>query len=649
MRPRPVEGFPLDVGGRAGAPVLGIEHEYRVLDGDEQLDFGPLLHTLHVEGLRLDPTDPNAYRTSWGGLLTSDGREAEVAIAPVMLRPGCTSEIEWRALVAHRVLAAALPDHLRLDGYSTHLNLEVDDDDVVGAGRLFVKRFAPAMMLLLDRPTSPGLLVRPRCGRLEIGGEYCAGDQLRAAATFAAAGGLACAAAVHNRAARRHLPRAVRSRVRPSNIRAGWYVDRRAFGTDLYSDGRSARLRWGAGRTGTAQAHLEEAWQRARPSVEPLLDESELRLVDRVVDGTLPLPLEAEPNTTPDPFGPFEGNPFEGVVRSRRRAGYSVEPISIAWDAVAFRLRGARDGIACIPRAALSEFLDDLDAGRLDAQIVRFLASPPQGRVLRASDQSGSPGLFDEIGSTGALAPPERPPGEPRRSGRGGGSAGESREQKSQEQPPPPVPQVAPIAAAAPQVTTVVKKPRRRGRKVAVTVGALVLLAAAAAGAAVLLKSDDKTDKAAIGVNALAGKYAGTFTIDTVKVGADFVENVPTVGTATSQQLIVTCKDNQCTASFDESAPISTAVHDLRFPPLVISGDHFEGTLTTNLGNDQCPVTDKVQYSVTADLTRDAAGAVTGFAGQTAITHPDGIFEDHGDAVCAAVDVTYALVGTKIS
>jgi hypothetical protein len=388
---------------------------------------------------------------------------------------------------------------------------------------------------------------------------------------------------------------------------------------------------------------LEEAWDRARPLVQPLLDESELLLVDRVIDGTLALPLEGEPNTIGDPVGPFGDNPFEGVVRSRQRPGYSVEPISIAWNAVAFRLRGGREGIACIPRAALAQFFDDLDAGRLDEPIGRFLDSPPRGRVLRASDQAGSAGLFDEIESSGAIAPPERPPGEPRRGGRGGGSAGGSRDEKQQEQPPPPVAQVTP---PPPQVTRVAPPKRRRGRRVAVTLGALVLVAAAAVAAVVLLGGDDK--KTATGVNAFAGKYTGTFTIDSVNVGADFVENVPTVGTATPQQLLVTCKDNQCTVAFDEAAPISTAVRELRFPPLVITADHFEGSLTTNLGNDQCPVTDKVQYIVTADFTRDAAGTVTGFTGRTAILHPDGIFEEHGDAVCAAVDVTYALVGTKI-
>jgi len=272
--------------------VLGIEHEFRVFDRERQLDFESFIHNLPVEGLRLDPTDPNAYRTPWGGLLTSDGREAEVAIAPIALRPGCMGELEWRLDVAHDALVELLPARLRIEGYSTHINVEVDDRDVVAAGKLFVRRFAAAMMLLLDRPTSPGLLVRPRSGRLELGGEYCTGEQLRAASTFAAAGSLTCAAAVHSRPARRELPRPVKARVKPSNIRAGWYVDRRAFGADLYRDGRATRLRWGVRHSWTAQEHLAEAWGCARGAVETLLDADELALVDQVVEGVRPLPLE---------------------------------------------------------------------------------------------------------------------------------------------------------------------------------------------------------------------------------------------------------------------------------------------------------------------------------------------------------------------
>ena len=635
MRQRLVEGFPLDVSARAGAPVLGIEHEYRVLDGDEQLDFAPLLHTLHVEGLRLDPTDPNAYRTSWGGLVTSDGREAEVAIAPVTLRPGCTAELEWRALVAQRTLAAVLPSHLRLDGYSTHLNLEVDDNDVVAAGRLFVKRFAPAMMLLLDRATSPGLLVRPRCGRLELGGEYCQGDHLRAAATFAAAGGLACAAAVRSREARRHLPRAVRSRVRPSNIRAGWYVDRKAFGSDLYRDGRATRLHGGWGHTFTAQAHLTDAWARSRPMVEALFDDSELLLVDRVVDGTLPIPLECEPTSARDLLGSYEGNPFEGVVRPRQRPGYRVEPISIAWDAVAFRLRGGRDGIACIPRAALAQFFEDLDGGRLDEQISRFLASPPQGRVLQASDQTGSPGLFDELGSPGAIVPPERVPGRGVLGGAGGGTPADSRRNKNR---------------------------RARGPKRGLIAAGVVVAVLAVGGVAVLATQggSKKSNVSAGGApsNAatpaaadFAGKYKVTFTVTNTKTGAAFVTIAPPNGTVIDGQIVaVTCNAEGCNLDFDASSPPRPEGQTFGFPtPMTGDANHLSGRMLNEPQGGNCQTLNAVIFTAEVTLQRDASRVITGFTGTNDITHRDALFQDNGGGnTCASYDVTYSLVGTKI-
>ncbi|MEY2460438.1 MAG: hypothetical protein QOG30_2268, partial [Acidimicrobiaceae bacterium] len=575
------------------------------------------------------------YRTSWGGLVTSDGREAEVAIAPVALRPGWTSELEWRARFAHRTLASALPDNLRLDGYSTHLNIEVDDDDVVAAGRLFVKRFAPAMMLLLDRSTSPGLLVRPRCGRLELGGEYCQGDQLRAAATFAAAGGLACAAAVRSREARRHLPRAVRSRVRPSNIRAGWYVDRRAFGPDLYRDGRATELRWGPGRRWTAQAHLHETWDCARPLMEPLLDESELLLVDRVIDGTIAIPLEGEANLSADSLGPYDRNPFERVVLPRQRPGYTVEPMSIAWDAVAFRLRGVRRGIACIPRAALEQFLDDLDAGRLDEQIERFLASPPQGRVLQASDQTGSSGLFDEIASPDAIVPPERIPGRGVLGSAGGGTPADSRRDKNR---------------------------RARGPKRALVAAGVVVAVLLVGGGVVLATRGDskKTSVSAGGTPAgapaatgadFAGKYNVTFTVTKTKTGADFVTIAPADGTVISGQiLLVTCNADGCSMEFDTSSPPRPEGQAFGFPhPVTGDANHLAGRLLSEPQGGQCQTLNAVVLSADITLQRDAAGAITGFSGTNDITHRDALFQDNGNGnTCATYDVTYSLVGTRV-
>jgi len=640
VRSRLVEGVPLDVTARVGAPVLGIEHEYRVLDGDNQLDFAPLLHTLKVDGLRLDPTDPNAYRTPWGGLVTSDGREAEVAIAPVTLQPGCTSEIEWRSVVARRTLLEALPDHLRIDGYSTHLNVEVDDDEVVAAGRLFVKRFAPAMMLLLDRSTSPGLLVRPRCGRLELGGEYCHGHQLRAAATFAAAGGLTSAAAVRSRDARRHLPRAVRSRVKPSNIRAGWYVDRRAFGTDLYRDGRQSVLRWGAGHSFTAQDHLEEAWQSARPMVEPLLADSELLLVDRMVDGTIALPLEGDSPTGWDQRGPcddnpFGENPFEHVVRSRRRPGYVIEPISIAWDAVAFRLRGARDGVACVPRAALSQFVDDLDAGRIDEQINRFLASPPQGRILRASDQTGSPGLFDDISSVGDITPPERVPGRGVLGGAGGGTPADSRRNKNRR---PRAPKRALVAAAVVAGVAVVA-----GGVVLATRGGDKKSSVSAAGA--------PASPAPAALTAFSGKYNVTFTVTDVKLGAPFVTVAPALGSSVSGQvLLVKCTGDSCTIDFDPSSPPRPQGQNFGFPTLKGDANHLSGRLESGgAGGGNCQTLNAVIFTADVTLQRDASGAISGFTGTNDVKHRDAIFQDNGGGnTCASYDVSYSLVGTKI-
>ena len=58
---------------------------------------------------------------------------------------------------------------------------------------MFSRSFAPSLMLLMDAPSSPGLLVRPRRGRLEFGGEFVTGNQLAAAVLLAAGGAIVVA------------------------------------------------------------------------------------------------------------------------------------------------------------------------------------------------------------------------------------------------------------------------------------------------------------------------------------------------------------------------------------------------------------------------------------------------------------------------
>ena len=268
-------------------PHVGIEHELRVLDAEgEQVDVRPILHDLGIDGVRADPGDPNAYRCPWGGTVTCDGREVELATPPLPVRPGFVDRAVRSAELGRAAIESVLPTGLRLEGYSTHLSVSQPRrrDDAVA--RTFARSYAPGLMLLLDRPTSPGLLVRPRPHRLELCGEYAEGDDLRAALGFATATALA---AQQRPAQARALRVAVA--LEPAQERYGWYVDRRAFGADLYVRGRATPLRRRRAWV-DAHAHLLEGWATARPCLSRLADPADLELTDAAVEGRRPLPCE---------------------------------------------------------------------------------------------------------------------------------------------------------------------------------------------------------------------------------------------------------------------------------------------------------------------------------------------------------------------
>ncbi len=267
----------------------GIEHEYTVLEPDGSVaDFRDLIHTLAIPGRRLDPMDRNAYRCRWGGVVTADGREAEIATPPIGMAVGFAGAVVDAAVGGRAFLEGMLPTGLTLQGYSTHINVSVPDGRVVRAARLFAAHFAAAAMLMIDRPTSPGLLVRPRRGRLEVGGEFLDGDGLRAAVLMVAGGALACARKV----SRYRLPEPLSAVTVPTIERFGVYVDRRAYGPDLYEHGRGTLLTTASGQVRSAQRHLEECWTIARGAIRPFADPADIALVEDIVDGRRPLPGE---------------------------------------------------------------------------------------------------------------------------------------------------------------------------------------------------------------------------------------------------------------------------------------------------------------------------------------------------------------------
>jgi hypothetical protein len=371
-----------------GRVLTGAEHEHRVLDADGvQQDARLVLGDLALAGRRLDPGDPNALRGPWGGVITADGREAEIATPPVPLAPGAALQLEGYLQAGAAALMAALPDGFRLDGYSTHLSVGCDDAVVVRAARLYATRLAPAMMLMLDRPASPGLLVRPRAARLELGGEFVAGPSFRAAAWFAIATGLACGRAVRDRRLRRTLPAGRGWNVETARGRAGWYVDRRAFGCDLYAEGRHAVLGRGRRRV-TAQDLLERTWSVARPLVAEQIAPDELGAVDRMVAGDAPLPLEGAPVTGAEVPAPKPG-PHGELLTVRERPGFRVEAVVATWHVAVFALTGADGRRVYRPVRAerLAAFLAEVDDGRLDAVVKARLAAAQSGTTLESLDQ----------------------------------------------------------------------------------------------------------------------------------------------------------------------------------------------------------------------------------------------------------------------
>ncbi|HSH11202.1 MAG TPA: hypothetical protein VLA10_05395, partial [Ilumatobacter sp.] len=160
----------LDAACPPGRRVVGIEHEYAVFRGKAQLDFASIVHDLGIPGERLHPTNGDMYLTASGSAVMADGLVAEIATPPVEIAPGFTRALQGSLTTTGHLLGAALTDGDRLEGGSTHISVQIDHTAADRAAARFARTYAAPLMLLMDRAHSPGLLVRPRPGRLEFGG-----------------------------------------------------------------------------------------------------------------------------------------------------------------------------------------------------------------------------------------------------------------------------------------------------------------------------------------------------------------------------------------------------------------------------------------------------------------------------------------------
>ncbi len=407
------------VGARSGVPAVrvGIEHEYRVLEGARPADFRDVIGELDLGLAHLDPRDAFGFRLPSGAWLTCDEEEAEIAMPPVRLSAGFGAALASTAAQARSDLERLLPRGLRPDGFSTHINVSTPERLRLAVAHLFARTFAPALMLFLDRRDSPGLLVRSRPGRTELGGEFIDGRGLVVAALLAAGGVLACLRRVAGDRRAGDLPAELSVDLAREWRRYGWYVDRRAFGPDLYDAGRRAILTTTRGERLAAQSILSSAWRAARAQLPRGIDRVDLDRAEAMVSGALPPPCEAEcsrlAEDRPAESVLCECKVYASAIRPRSRPAFELGAVLSTWELTVFvvvdRAR-TRRAFACVPDPCLGTFLDLLDRGSLDGILERYLAHSPGSRSLEGRHHARRPGLWDRLGPRRSLLQPELVP-----------------------------------------------------------------------------------------------------------------------------------------------------------------------------------------------------------------------------------------------
>ncbi|MGH2512537.1 MAG: hypothetical protein ACRDGQ_07615, partial [Candidatus Limnocylindrales bacterium] len=279
---------------RGPAAISGLEQEYSVWLAGERVDFRDLIETVApAAAVRRFAFDENARIVPSGAVWTVDSPHAEIATAPRSLAVGVATRLARDALLERFALRRRLPAGTELRGYSTHLNAFAAGVDGWALVRHVATTYAPLIMLLAERPDSPGLLVRPRYQRLEIGTEFLeteadlvAATVVVLASTIAAwhevreADGADGADGAEPTAAP-GVPRRLDARAfRPTWQRPGLFVAHDAFGEDLYVRGRQTRLRLADGSWERAGDRFEVTWAHLRPIAAGFARPDELALID---------------------------------------------------------------------------------------------------------------------------------------------------------------------------------------------------------------------------------------------------------------------------------------------------------------------------------------------------------------------------------
>lgn len=381
--------------------VLGIEQEHDLFDGERRLDFQRLFPAAARSSSSVPFRNSNeAAVLDAGYVLACDGWEAELATVPIpALGNGCVTlaqeVLRCRAHMLDQLRRAGVPD---VHGYSTHINLSVPfglEDETVHA---LARSVGPALILLMEAPASPGLLLRPRRGRVEIGSEYIDREQhLAAACTFLTG---VVYAFLHQPAVWRRFPRLILRRWEPATLRPGVYLPHDAFGESVHARGRAAQLELTNGQTTTAGELLESTSELALEALEGRINPVAAEALRGLVrgDGELPIDRTSDPGHMDPPTSRLPAAP-EAAVLGRLGTAKDDSSISLRfldWEGAAFSWRRPlrRRLIIGVPWQHLEGFMGAIRDQDLSDFVAQLGAPVPE---LRSLDQLATPQVFRRV------------------------------------------------------------------------------------------------------------------------------------------------------------------------------------------------------------------------------------------------------------
>lgn len=374
----------------------GIEQEFELFRAGRKVDFRSIFPAVarKLGAVSFRSRDLAAVVDA-GYMLACDDSEAEFATAPIEL--AATGPVDLaREVVRCResVLDAVLTQGIeRVRGYSTHLNVSLSHNGEVALALAVARLVGPPLTLLLEGRKSPGLLIRPRPLRLEIGTEYIDDDEPLVAGIVLLAG--AVAALQRGPAALSAWPRARLVRWEFGVLRGGIYLPHHAFGESIYARHRAARIALVGGGTLTAGAILERTAELACAELGATLDArcADILLHLARTPGCLPMERGHDVTRVRRRIPPRASTGARVLALLAESRGSASAPLFVDWHGAAFSVPGAPGMAFGVPWAGLPSFLDLAD--RRGLAVLR--AALPIGGVLRDLSQFASFGVFRGI------------------------------------------------------------------------------------------------------------------------------------------------------------------------------------------------------------------------------------------------------------